>query len=107
MAKKVHRIQVFRYAQGSQGNSIDLGFIFRHGEVTDVPVEIRRGCCTPYFALKQALVVTAASEQRLLTPEGKDGDEFDLYLASEDRDPSGLYVKCEHCNGKGHTRVAS
>ncbi len=99
---KAHKIHVVRFAKGVEGDWERIGHVYRHGAVADVPVAVTLGSATPVMTTRRRLVVRIAGELRVLSPQVTG---FVCKIGSDERDPSGLYVRtqCEHCKGKGET----
>jgi hypothetical protein len=102
--RKAHKIFVNRFVQGNQGRYQELGFVFRHGEVEALRVPRHNGCTTPRETTERFLVVQVAGFRRYI-PAVDEGTDLVVMLADGDRDPSGLYTPCSHCNGKGYAKV--
>jgi hypothetical protein len=103
--RKAHKINVFRFVGGNSGKVEPIGFIWRHGEIGHYVVPTFNGAATPVMKERRAIVVQIAGEKRFVTRsnalEARDMP-FEVTLCAWDRDPSGLYEACEHCNGKGY-----
>lgn len=106
MAKRqAHKIHVFRFTKGNRGKVVPIGFIWRHGEIGHYIVPTYNGAATSIMEEHRALVVQIAGKKRFVTRsdalEARDMP-FEVTICAWDRDPSGLYEACEHCNGKGY-----
>jgi hypothetical protein len=105
MAKKAHKIIVKRFKFGTAGEMVIEGFVFRHGEVAPREVPAINGATTPGVVTRDFLFVRVAGQYRYIEVDRED-TEFEVRLASWDQIPSGLYVACPHCKGKGYQKVA-
>jgi hypothetical protein len=102
MARKAHKINVFRFRGGNSGLREPIGFIWRHGEVLRYSgVPVFNGAATPVVESLNALVVQIAGKKRFVTDRDP-AAEFVVTLCAWDRLPSGLYDACPHCEGKGY-----
>ena len=102
--RKAHKINVFKFVGGNSGQRVPIGFIWRHGVVERLFVPTPNGAATSLMGARFALIVQIAGHKRFVevTSLAAEGP-FSVTLCAWDRDPSGLYDSCPHCEGKGYT----
>lgn len=79
-----------------------LGHIWRTAEVKEQRIAIMPfEDYTPLVEDHLGIVVRISGALRFIGVEVTEG-EFHVYLRISDREPSGLYPICTHCEGSGH-----